>query len=140
MLKLTFYITPGHGYLRVPKKTFLKYFGEPEKISTCSGHDETTLYLEEDCDASYFLNFLDEQGVEYKIHSVYKDNGFSITHNYLPELFDFKLREGKTVELCNGINATLGYINGTKLVAKANGATYKIPKTNPFKYIINEAN
>jgi len=137
-MKLSFYSTPGHGYLRVPKSTFLKVGADPNEISKSSGHDETTLYLEEDDDAGYFLNFLKENEIPFDIKSIYKDR-FSITHNYNPSLFHLKLREGVSVKLCNECSATLGFFNGTQLVARTtNGAVYRIPKSNPFKYIVEK--
>lgn len=134
-MKLTVYITPGHGYLRVPKSKFLEVGADPTKISSYSGHDETTLYLEEDCDAGYFLDFLDENDIPFELVNTYKDR-WSITHNYDPALFDFKFKEGAKVKLCSNEIGTLGFINGTKrAVRTVSGILYRIPKTNPFKYI-----
>lgn len=134
-MKFTFYSTPGHGYLRVPKSTFLKVGANPNKISSYSGHDEKTLYLEEDCDAGYFLDLLDEKNISYELVHSYKRR-WSITHNYNPNLFDFKFKEGLKVKLCSDEIGTLEFIRGTKRVVRTvNGILYSIPKTNPFKYI-----
>lgn len=134
-MTFTFYSTPGHGYLRVPKKTFLELGGNPETISRYSGHDQTTLYLEEDCDACNFLDLVRENGIEPNIKSTYKDS-VSITHNYDPKLFGFEFKEGVKVRLCSSEIATLEYIRGTKPGARTEtGYLYRIPKSNPFKYI-----
>lgn len=134
-MKFTFYSTPGHGYLRVPKSKFLEFGGDPEKISRYSGHDESTLYLEEDGDAIYFIDLLRENGIEPELKSVYKGT-FAKTHNYDPSLFSFELREGENVKLCSNEYAKLGWMSGNILVARTTkGMVYKIPKTNPFKYI-----
>lgn len=133
-MTFSFYSTPGHGYLRVPKKTFLKLGGNPEDISQYSGHDTTTLYLEEDCDACDFIDLVRENGMEFKHKIIHKEN-FSITHNYNPKLFDFNLEEGVDVELCNGDSATIGYYGSHVIARTTKGFIYKIPKTNPFKYI-----
>ncbi len=135
-MTFTFYCTPGHGYLRVPKSKFIELGGDPTKVSKYSGHDTSTLYLEEDSDACYFIDLLRENGIEPDIKSIYKDR-FSITHNYDPSLFDFQLREGVKVKLCSEEIATLGFMNGTNpIVRTTDGILYKIPKTNPFKYIV----
>lgn len=134
-MKLNFYDTPSHGYLRVSKKKFKEVGADPTQISKFSGHNETTLFLEEDCDTTYFLNFLKENGIPFEIKSVYRES-FSITHNYKPSLFNFKLREGTSVRLSNGLTATLEFYNKTKLGARIkNGMLYRIPSSNPFQYI-----
>lgn len=139
-MTFTFYSTPGHGYLRVPKKKFIELGGDPEKISKYSGHNTSTLFLEEDCDACYFIDLVRENGLEFNHKISYRDN-VSVTHNYNPSLFDFKIKEGVKVKLCSEEIATLGFINGTTPAARTtNGILYRIPKTNPFKYIIEVLN
>lgn len=132
-MKLTFYSTPGHGYLRVPKSVFLKMGGNPEKITSYSGHDVNTLYLEEDCDATYFLDLLKLNNVTPVISSRHLNN-FPVTHNYSPDTFFRKLNTGDVVKLHDnrvavvhnekhGILLEIGYVK------------YKLPITNPYKYI-----
>lgn len=132
-MKLTFYSTPGHGYLRVPKSTFTKCGGDPTEISRYSGHDLTTLYLEEDCDAGYFLNLLESKGIEFKIESKYV-NSVSATHNYEPKLFDCKLGNGQKVVLHGDVVGIIRNTGGNFLV-EIGVMRYSLPKTNPFKYI-----
>ena len=46
----TYYVTPGHGYLKVP---YVTCRGLP--ITDCSIHDGCTAYLEEDVDMQTWL-------------------------------------------------------------------------------------
>jgi hypothetical protein len=50
-----FHSDPGHGWLAVKRKE-LKDLGIFEKVSGYSYQRGQTVYLEEDCDASLFLN------------------------------------------------------------------------------------
>jgi hypothetical protein len=132
-MNLTFYSTPGHGYLSVSKSTFLKHGGDPEKISGYSGHTVTNLFLEEDCDAPYFLDLLDSKGVKYKVKIVYR-NSVSPTHNYDPKLFHFRFNTGLKVKLHDDTVGVLeSYTNRTLI--HVGHMTYMLPTTNPFKYI-----
>jgi hypothetical protein len=132
-MKLTFYSTPGHGYLRVPKSVFVKCGGDPKEISGFSGHDTSTLYLEEDCDAGYFLDLLESKGIQFQIESKYV-NSVSNTHNYDPQMFGCRLIGGEKVLLFNDSVGTIHNMSG-KILAEVNGIRYRLPKANPFKYI-----
>jgi hypothetical protein len=46
---------PGHGWAKVPR-TLLKELDIVDKISTCSYQRGENVYLEEDCDATTFVN------------------------------------------------------------------------------------
>lgn len=84
-MKFTFIETPGHGYLKVPKNFFLASGADPQKISSFSGQSKTLLYLEEDCDATYFIKFMKEQNdVEPELEFVYRESKNFPTHNYSP--------------------------------------------------------
>ena len=48
----TFFSTPSHGYLKVPRA---KYTNSGYKASRFSYEDATHVFLEEDCDASGFM-------------------------------------------------------------------------------------
>ncbi len=66
--KYTFYSDAGHGWLQVPKKE-LKELGIENKISGFSYERGDYVYLEEDMDASTYLNAVREQnalGEDYK--------------------------------------------------------------------------
>ena len=132
-MKLTFYSTPGHGYLRVPKSVFVKCGGDPTKISEFSGHDLSTLYLEEDCDAGYFLDLLESNDIDYEIESKYV-NSVSNTHNYDPKLFGCKLVDGQAVLLHGEMVGIIQNMSG-KLLVNVGVMRYQLPKSNPYKYI-----
>jgi hypothetical protein len=133
VMKLTFYSTPGHGYLRVPKSTFVKCGGDPNKISGFSGQDLTTLYLEEDCDAGYFLELLESKGIEFKIESKYV-NSVSNTHNYEPKLFGCRLIDGERIVLYDDSVGTIKNV-GSQILVEVGYMRYRLPKSNPYKYV-----
>lgn len=54
MPKFKFYADPGHGWLAV-KRNLLSDLGITQSISRYSYERGQTVYLEEDCDASKFL-------------------------------------------------------------------------------------
>lgn len=85
-MTLTFIETPGHGYLKVSKTQFLKSGADKHKVSGYSGLGKSHLYLEEDCDASYFLNHLRNVGIKYTINEVWQER-VNTTHNYNPYNF-----------------------------------------------------
>jgi hypothetical protein len=82
-MTFTFIETPGHGYLKVSKTQFLKSGADKQKISRYSGLSKSHLYLEEDCDATYFINYLKESGIPFKENKVYQER-VNTTHNYNP--------------------------------------------------------
>lgn len=84
-MTFNFFDTGGHGYLQVSKEQFLQSGADKRKISTYSGLTQTFLYLEEDCDATYFLNHLRENGISYELNEVYQP--VTVTHNYNPNNF-----------------------------------------------------
>ena len=66
-LTFNFHSDPGHGWLAV-KKSLIRELGIISKISTYSYMKGQTAYLEEDCDASVFIDtFKEKFGIEPKI-------------------------------------------------------------------------
>ena len=61
-LNLIFYSDPGHAWLAV-KKTLLDALGIAGEISSYSYMRGRTVYLEEDCDAPFFLRKAKEAGI-----------------------------------------------------------------------------
>lgn len=57
-----FYGDPGHGWLAVPRKLLLE-LGIAVQISCYSYQRNETVYLEEDCDYSVFLEALRDAGI-----------------------------------------------------------------------------
>lgn len=70
MLKLVHYSDAGHGWVKVARSVLAKY-NLLEKISACSYQSETgtTVYLEEDGDASALLGFLKQNNIAYQMES-----------------------------------------------------------------------
>jgi hypothetical protein len=61
----TFHTDPGHGWLEVPM-TDIDRLGLASKISRYSYRKGETAYLEEDCDASLFVEAIKASGSEFK--------------------------------------------------------------------------
>ena len=129
----------------VSKKDFLAAGCDPKKITSYSGHTYTRLYLEEDCDASYFIQTAKENGFEISIKNSYNP-AFNIKHNYKPELFDFQPIIGTNVFLSDKqrYNIVEKKENGDLIVenkfhANMHGLKYRIGKHNPFQYIQGRA-
>ena len=69
--KFNFYSDPGHGWLKVPM-SILDVLGIKGKITPYSYQRGENAYLEEDCDATLFINaFKEKYGTEpsFKFHS-----------------------------------------------------------------------
>ncbi len=146
IIKTTHIDTGSHGYLSVSKKDFILTGCDPSKVTGCSGHTLTRIYLEEDCDQSYFWDTATANGFTIERKSGYNLK-FSIKHNYNPELFHFMPEVGDNVIFHNGANAQIILVPGIEnattkegimvLVLDGNykGSQYKIPLSNPFSYI-----
>jgi hypothetical protein len=132
-IKGTFIDTGSHGYLSIAKKDLIAIEYPYEKISRYSGHNLTRVFLEEDCDASDLVEFCREKKIPFDFKESYNPN-FSITHNYEHELFNIKFNIGdKYVMADNSIGEVIE--NKNKIIISVGYMRYKLPKTNPFKYI-----
>lgn len=132
-IHVTFISTPGHGYLSISKKDFLAIGADPEKISQYSGHTFTRLYLEEDCDASYLVGLTREKGIHLAVKHSYNES-FSIHHNYKPELFSYTPQVGDAIDIIYTVKS----VDVKQIVilhTGENNKPYRIPSSNPFKYI-----
>jgi hypothetical protein len=65
-MEYTFHSDAGHGWLEVRKRE-LEDLGLADKVSSYSYVRGDKVYLEEDCDASLFINALDGKGVKPSI-------------------------------------------------------------------------
>jgi hypothetical protein len=67
MAKFNYYNDPGHGWVKVPRQKLID-LGILDKISSCSYQRGNQVYLEEDCDASHFVEAMKAIGktVEYR--------------------------------------------------------------------------
>jgi hypothetical protein len=136
-IKVTHIDTAGHGYLSVSKADFLLVGCDPNKITGYSGHTFTRLYLEEDSDASYFMEVAKANGFNVVVKSGYNPK-FNITHNYNPQLFDFKAEVGHIIKLSDGNQYKITDIrpNGRIIVMHTVSLIlYNINKRNPFEHI-----
>jgi len=97
-IKTTHIDTGGHGYLSVSKKDFILVGCDPTKVSGYSGHNLSRIYLEEDCDQTYFWDVATANGFKIERKSGYNLK-FNITHNYIPSLFDYIPKVGHIVTL-----------------------------------------
>ena len=65
-LNLTFIDNESHGYLKVSKETFFQLELNGSEFSEYSYYYNNNFYLEEDCDATKFINIAKNKG--YKIN------------------------------------------------------------------------
>lgn len=136
-IKATHIDTGGHGYLSVSKADFLFVGCDPNKVTGCSGHTLTRMYLEEDCDATYFMEVAKTNGFEVKVKSGYNLN-FPITHGYIASLFDYKPEIGHIVKLSDDNQYKIIDIrpNGKIIVMHTvSRMQYGINGRNPFEHI-----
>ena len=64
-MKLTFHSDPGHGWLEVTMAA-IRNLGIGEKISRYSYRKGETAYLEEDCDASLYIEGLKVKNIPFE--------------------------------------------------------------------------
>lgn len=67
-LKLKVYNDPGHGWLAVPMRTYLKSGIKASRFSYVN-QNRTTVFLEEDCDAGLFIEAMQAQGFKVVMDS-----------------------------------------------------------------------
>ena len=72
-MKLHFHADPGHGWLKVPRRT-LTDLGIADKITSYSYQRGQWVYLEEDCDYSTFIRAAREAGIEVSMIPHSTDN------------------------------------------------------------------
>lgn len=70
MSEYTYYCDSGHGWLAV-KRVELERLGLLDKVSSYSYHKGRSVYLEEDCDLSMFLNAKRANGEYWTFNEVY---------------------------------------------------------------------
>ena len=62
-MKLYHFSDPGHGWLKV-RRSVLAEFVDIKKVTSYSYAKNDDVYLEEDCDAPFFINALKKAGIE----------------------------------------------------------------------------
>ena len=60
----------GHAWLKVSKDLFNRTNLTVKHISSFSYQDNNNYYLEQDCDATMYLNNLKEQGIKYSFINI----------------------------------------------------------------------
>ena len=65
-IKLKVYADPGHGWLAVPVRLYVKSGIVASNFSSVN-RNRTIVYLEEDCDAGKFIEAMKAQNVEIKM-------------------------------------------------------------------------
>ena len=71
----TFHSDNGHGWLQVSKNELVN-LGIENSISRYSYRNKNDVFLEEDCDASLFVNAMENKGIKIK-YTYVKVNGDS---------------------------------------------------------------
>jgi hypothetical protein len=128
--------TGSHGYLSVSKKDFIRAGADIRKITGCSGHTPTRIYLEEDCDQSYFWDVATANGFE-----IIRKSGYNLKFNifgYDWKLFHYVPAVNDVVELSDGKKYQIYEIrsNGTIIVINLKSRMqYRISGRNPFEHI-----
>jgi hypothetical protein len=69
MTEYTFHSDPSHGWLEVPVAE-VRRLGIEDKVSRYSYRKGANAYLEEDCDASLWMDAKKAAGEEYKIREI----------------------------------------------------------------------
>ena len=75
-IEYNFYSDPGHGWLAVNYDELVE-LGIADKISSYSYIRGNTVYLEEDCDMSTFMNAMEAKGVQLKLAYINEPNNDS---------------------------------------------------------------
>ena len=134
-IKVTHIDTGGHGYLSVSKPDLLKIL-TPGQISVFSGQSLTRVYLEEDCDASLFMNEAEKKGFVVVVKSSYNLN-FKTTHNYDAKFFHFKPVVGDKVLLHDDMWYDIIEVNSADFRVRNSftGQRYKLTNTKCLEYI-----
>ena len=89
----------GHAWLKVSKDTFNRTNLTIRHISSYSYHDNKNYYLEQDVDATLYLNNLKDQNINYSF--IYVDDGDYSPIRHLPcvEMVGGLLKEPKQLVL-----------------------------------------
>lgn len=75
--KFNFYCDPSHGWLKVPL-TLLNELGIGKQISQYSYINKENAFLEEDCDASIFIDSMKEKGYKISLNEFHTNNSSKI--------------------------------------------------------------
>ena len=93
MLKFFVHTDSGHGWLAV-KRALLAELGLLSRVSHCSYERGASVYLEEDADATMFLNELRSRGIEFAFK---ESRGRWVDRSPVRSYACFSLRPGEGV-------------------------------------------
>lgn len=133
-IKVTHIDTGGHGYLSVSKKDILLVGLDTSEISGYSGMNFKRVYLEEDLDASLFMDRAKKNGFQVIVKQGYNLN-FSIHHNYVASLFHLEGTYGESFLMYDDCVYTITKVHPYIAVEGLNGKKYRLLKSNPFAHI-----
>jgi len=81
-MKFDFHYDAGHGWLKVTIQE-IKSLGIDNKISSCSYRQGNDVYLEEDCDASIFIDAFNKIPGNVSFNEIY-DGKYSFVRSLNP--------------------------------------------------------
>ena len=129
---LTFITDAGHGWLSVSHKDLIS-LNIVDQISHCSYISPTRAYLEEDLDASIFLNAAKAAGWTIETRSTYSDHWKGREWpSYNPYFILNRFQSGLRVAINGKHNATVKENGKSYLLETDLGQTYRMYKTNPL--------
>lgn len=134
-IKTTHIDTGGHGYVSVSKSDLLEVL-KPDQISGYSGQSLTRVYLEEDCDATLFMEEAEKKGIKVEMKSSYNLH-FKNTHNYDAKFFHFKPVVNDQVLLHDDQWYTIIEVNQNDFRVRNSytGQRYKLTNVKCLEYI-----
>jgi hypothetical protein len=72
-MEYTFHTDAGHGWLQVHIDE-LELYGIADQVSSYSYKNGVHVYLEEDCDATLFINTLENKGIQFKYNTLHTND------------------------------------------------------------------
>jgi len=132
--KLKFINDPGHGWLSVSLKDIID-LDIVDKISAYSYMSPSRAYLEEDCDASIFINAAKDAGWKLEIKESYSDNSWKGRNWPSYNIYFVKnpLITGSKVKLNDGSIATFYDDPEKPYLITESGQRYKARKANALQ-------
>jgi len=132
MKKYTFIEDPGHAWLSVPLSD-IQALCIADHISSYSYMSPTRAYLEEDCDATLFINTADAAGWQYQIRESYTENwkGRYRWPSFDRYFIDHPFQVGSRVSFHNGTQGTVSKI-GKRYFINTDRGLYRAHSDNPL--------
>jgi len=128
---------PGHGWFSVSQKDILE-LGIADKISPYSYMNHTRAFLEEDCDATLFLDSAEKAGWKITIKDSLTNGQSQVRSKagYFSKFVKNPLKMGSNIMLHNNTSAVIvGIEKGSFIIHQKDGRCFRLPKSNPYNYI-----